>query len=119
MAWNFSSDRPVYIQISERIKRAVLSGEYVAGEQIPSVRQLAMEAAVNPNTVQHAFSDLEDEGIIISKGTVGRFVTDDVQIIEACRKNMAEQLVKDFILSIGQLSVSKDEAVEMIKEVDI
>ena len=119
MAWNFSSGRPVYIQISERIKKAVLSGEYVAGEQIPSVRQLALEAAVNPNTVQHAFADLEDEGIIISKGTVGRFVTEDIQIIEACRKQMAEQLVKDFVLNISQLSVSKDKAIAMIKEVDI
>lgn len=117
MAWKFSSDRPVYLQISERIVRKVLSGEYSAGEQIPSVRQLALEAAVNPNTVQHAFAELENEGLIISKGTLGRFVTEDSQVVEACRRRMAEQLVRDFVENIGQLSITKEQAVIMIEEV--
>lgn len=116
MAWRFSSDRPVYIQIADRIIKSVLSGEYLAGEQIPSVRQLALEAAVNPNTVQHAFTELENEGIIISKGTVGRYVTEDTQVIEVCRKKMAEQLVKNFIENIEQLSITKEQAIEMIEE---
>ena len=64
MAWSFTADKPVYLQIAKRITGLVLSGEYKSGEQIPSVRQLALEAAVNPNTVQHAFTYLEDEGII-------------------------------------------------------
>ena len=71
MAWHFTSDKPVYIQIAERITKSVLSGEYKPGEQIPTVRQLALIAAVNPNTVQRAFTELENDGIIISKGTVG------------------------------------------------
>lgn len=116
MAWSFSSDRPVYLQISERIIMSVLSGEYLAGEQIPSVRQLALEAAVNPNTVQHAFAELENEGIIISKGTVGRYVTEDTQVVDACRKRMAEQLVKNFVENIGQLSITKEQAIIMIEE---
>lgn len=119
MAWNFSSGKPVYLQIAERITRSVLSGEYSAGEQIPSVRQIALDAAVNPNTVQHAFSELEYEGIIISQGTLGRFVTEDKEVIEACRKKMAENLVKEFIGNISQLSVSKEDIVKMIEEVDL
>ena len=63
MAWKFTGDRAVYLQIAERVKKAVLSGVYPPGEQIPSVRQLALEAAVNPNTVQHAFTELENQGI--------------------------------------------------------
>lgn len=118
MAWSFSSDRPVYLQIAERIKKSVLSGEYSVGEQLPTVRQLALEAAVNPNTVQHAFVELEDEGIIISKGTLGRFVTEDVRVIEVCRREMAEKLVKNFVDSIEQLSITLDQAIEMIKEVE-
>lgn len=117
MAWKFSSDRPVYLQISERIVRMVLSGEYSAGEQIPSVRQIALEAAVNPNTVQHAFSELENEGLIISKGTLGRFVTDDAEVVEVCRKRMAEQLVREFSKDMRELSVPKEQAVKMIEEV--
>lgn len=119
MAWNFSSGKPVYLQIAERITRSVLSGEYSAGEQIPSVRQIALDAAVNPNTVQHAFSELEYEGIIISQGTLGRFVTEDKEVIENCRKKMAENLVKEFIGNISQLSVSKEDIVKMIEEVDL
>ncbi len=118
MAWSFSSDRPVYLQIAERIKKAVLSGEYTAGEQLPTVRQLALEAAVNPNTVQHAFVELEDEGIIISKGTLGRFVTEDMGVIEVCRREMAEKLVKNFVDSIAELSIPLEQAIEMVKEVE-
>ena len=118
MAWSFSSDRPVYLQIAERIKKSVLSGEYTAGEQLPTVRQLAMEAAVNPNTVQHAFVELEDEGIIISKGTLGRFVTEDMGVIEVCRREMAEKLVKDFVDSIEELSIPLEQAIEIVKEVE-
>lgn len=117
MAWKFSSDRPVYLQISERIVRKVLSGEYTAGEQIPSVRQIALEAAVNPNTVQHAFSELENEGLIISKGTLGRFVTDDAEVVEACRNRMAEQLVREFSKDMRELSITKEQAIKMIEEV--
>lgn len=116
MAWSFSSDKPVYIQIADRITGLVLSGKYMAGEQIPSVRQLALEAAVNPNTVQHAFSELEEIGIIISQGTVGRYVTDDTAVIEDCRKKMAEKMVNEFVTNIGQLSVSREQVLDMIKE---
>lgn len=116
MAWNFTSDKPVYLQIAERVIKIVLAGEYKPGEQIPSVRQLALEAAVNPNTVQHAFSELENEGLIISKGTMGRFVTEDAQIIEACRRKLAMQLVDHFIETMDQLLISKEEAIAMIKE---
>lgn len=117
MAWKFSSDKPVYLQIADRIVKKVLSGEYSAGEQIPTVRQIALEAAVNPNTVQHAFSELENEGLIISKGTLGRFVTEDIQIVVAYRRRMAEQLVLEFTKNMEQLSITTEQAVKMIEEV--
>ncbi len=116
MAWNFSSDKLIYMQIAERITMSVISGEYKCGEQIPSVRQLALEAAVNPNTVQHAFTELENEGIIISKGTVGRYVTEDAEVIENCRKKTAQQTVKAFAQSIQPLNLSKSEIIKMLEE---
>lgn len=116
MAWTFSGDRPVYLQIAQRIEQSVLSGVYPPGEQIPSVRQLALEAAVNPNTVQHAFSELEDRGIIISRGTLGRFVTEDRQIIDLCRQQMAQQSVLAFLRDIQQLGISREQAITMIEE---
>ena len=116
MAWSFSSDKPVYLQIADRIAKAVLSGEYLAGEQIPTVRQLALEAAVNPNTVQRAFVELEYEGLIISKGTTGRYVTEDAQVIELCRSKLAEQIVMNFLKNMENLSITKEQAIAMIKE---
>ena len=116
MAWSFSSDKAVYLQISERITKAVLSGKYAPGEQIPTVRQLALEAAVNPNTVQRAFSELENQGIIISKGTVGRYVTDDSLVLERCRKAEAKALIESFAKNAKELGVSKEEIFEILKE---
>ncbi len=116
MAWKFASDRPVYIQISDKIKQFILSGEYAPGEQIPTVRQIALDAAVNPNTVQRAFSDLESEGLIIPHGTLGRFVTDDAEKINNCRHDYAKNTVKAFIHDMKKLSISDNEISEMLKE---
>ena len=117
MAWSFSADRPVYIQIADRIKKSVLSGEFEAGQQIPTVRQLALEAAVNPNTVQHAFTELENEGIIIAKGTLGRFVTEDDQVVQAVREKMARELAMTFVAEMDQLSITSEQVLELIREV--
>ncbi|MBQ1988523.1 MAG: GntR family transcriptional regulator [Clostridia bacterium] len=116
MAWSFTSDKPVYIQIARRITASVLSGEYKSGEQIPTVRQLALEAAVNPNTVQHAFAELEKEGIIVSHGTVGRYVTENEGIIEEARQRMICQLVENFAEKIGNFSNDKDHILKMVEE---
>lgn len=116
MAWFFTQDKAVYLQIAERITILILSGKYAPSEQIPSVRQLALEAAVNPNTVQHAFSELENQNIIVSKGTLGRFVTDDVEVIEKCRKRLAEKYAAEFITKASALSLQKDELISIIKE---
>ena len=116
MAWKFTSDRPVYLQITDRIIKSILSGEYKPGEQIPSVRQLALEAAVNPNTVQHAFTELENNGLIISKNTVGRFVTNDEAIIEERRNDLAKSIAKDFLKNMSHLSITPEQAIKIIEE---
>ncbi len=116
MAWSFTSDKLIYMQIADRIILSVLSGEYPPGAQIPSVRQLALEAAVNPNTVQHAFAHLENEGIIISKGTVGRYVTEDANVIESSRQKLAEQTVKAFAKGIQPLGITKEEIIKLLEE---
>ncbi len=119
MAWSFTQDKAVYLQIAERITMSILSGRFKPSEQIPSVRQLALTAAVNPNTVQHAFSDLEDEGIIVSKGTQGRFVTDDISVIEQSRKNLTKKLLNEFLSKAKELSVTKAELISIIEEVEL
>ena len=116
MSWSFTSDRPVYVQLAQRIRNSVVTGVYPPGGQIPSVRQLAVTAAVNPNTVQHAFAELESEGLLVSKGTTGRFVTEDPAMIERCRQQQARALVREFIRSASHISISRDELIDMIRE---
>lgn len=118
MAWHFSSERPVYLQISERLTKSVLSGEIKPGEQMPTVRQLALESAVNPNTVQRAFGHLETKGILISQGTIGRFVTTDTTVIETSRKELGDEIIKKFIKDMKQLSYSDQEIINLLKEVE-
>ena len=77
MAWNLDSDRPIYAQLLERIELQIVSGTYGPGDKLPSVRELAAEASVNPNTMQKAFAELERSGLIVTKRTSGRFVTED------------------------------------------
>ena len=77
MPWNLDSDRPIYLQLMERIQHDIISGTYKPGDKLPSVRELAMEASVNPNTMQKALSELERIGLVHSRRTSGRFITED------------------------------------------
>lgn len=119
MAWKFTPDRAVYIQIADRVRKAVLSGEYRAGEQLPTVRQLAMDAAVNPNTVQRAYTELEDEGIIVVQGTLGRFVTEDLEVIRHIRERLAREITGAFLEEMSRLSIAPEQVISLIKEVKV
>ena len=77
MAWALNNDRPIYLQLMERIQTDIVSGKYKPGEKLPSVRELALDAAVNPNTMQKALSELERIGLVYSQRTSGRFITED------------------------------------------
>ncbi|MBR2370970.1 MAG: GntR family transcriptional regulator [Clostridia bacterium] len=116
MAWSFTADRPVYIQVAERIRRRVITGEYKAGAQIPSVRQIAMEATVNPNTVQRALVELETEGLLEARGTLGRFVTEDESVIERGKQSLIRSLVKSFITDAMRLGLTKEQIEAAVKE---
>lgn len=116
MGWKFDSQLPVYLQIERHIKSAIISGEYNSLEQIPSVRQLAMEAGVNPNTMQRALSELEDQGILESKRTSGRFVTSDQEILHKLREDEARELVEEIIKSAKRLGIGKEEIMDMIEK---
>ena len=76
MAWSFENGRPIYTQLLEQIEQRIISGEYSAGEKLPSVRELAAEAAVNPNTMQRAMAKLEQRGLVVTNRTAGRTVTE-------------------------------------------
>ena len=97
MAWDFDSDRPIYTQILEEMKRRITMGIYKPGSKIPAVRELAMEACVNPNTMQKALSELENIGLVESRRTSGRFVTENVEDIGREKEEIAREQVKIFL----------------------
>ena len=82
MPWELDNDRPIYLQLMERIQQDIVSGIYKPGDRLPSVRDLAVEAAVNPNTMQKALSELERSGLVYSQRTSGRFITEDTRLLD-------------------------------------
>ena len=114
MAWSFNAGTAVYIQIARKIRRFVISGRYLPGEKIPTVRQMASDTAVNPNTVQRAFSLLE--GLIESRGTLGRFVTNDPEKIKCAKETEALSIALEFVREAEELKISKEEIIKLIEE---
>lgn len=113
--WIISPDRPVYVQLMEVIISRIISGEYKAGEKLPSVRDLALEASVNPNTMQKAFAELERDGLVYTQRTSGRFVTDDLQLIQNMRDNLALGQIKEFLFKMKQLGYNAEQTITLIK----
>ena len=115
MEWTFSADLPIYSQLAAQIKLAIVSGVYLPGERLAPVRELAMEAGVNPNTMQRALQELEREGMVYSQRTSGRFVTEDTKVIESAKKHLAEDRIKDFLEQMGRLGYPKEEILSLLK----
>ncbi|MBD5500703.1 MAG: GntR family transcriptional regulator [Lachnospiraceae bacterium] len=115
MAWNLNSDRPIYTQILEKIQVRIVSGIYQPGEKIPSVRELAAEAGVNPNTMQKALSELERSKIIITQRTSGRIVTEDLEMIKKTRNQLAKDQIEAFIKRMEALGFSKEDIIALLE----
>ena len=115
MSWNFVPNVPVFLQITDGVKRKILSGEYPPDSQLPSVRAIAEDAGVNPNTVQRSLTLLEQMGLVVTRGTVGRFVTDDAQKIGAAFDEEINKELDEFLSRLSVYGVSRDKAVELLK----
>ena len=116
MSWNLSKERPIYIQLVEQIKLQILSGHYRPGERFPSVRELATEAAVNPNTMQKALAELERMGLVYSQRTSGRFVTDDEGRIQEMKRETARETIQTFLQQMKNMGFEKEEIIDLIRE---
>ncbi|GFI62314.1 HTH-type transcriptional repressor YtrA [Clostridiales bacterium] len=113
MAWTFKDDRPIYFQLMEQIKLGIVSGMWQPGTKLPSVRELAQEAGVNPNTMQRAMSDLEREGLVYSKRTSGRYITEDSTMIEGIREVIAKENINNFIESMKRLGFTSEQTLSV------
>ncbi len=114
MVWKFVDGPPVYLQIIAQIQGAVLIGEFAPGDRLPSVRTLAAEAQVNPNTMQHALQQLERDGLLITQGTSGRFVTRDLETIETTRQARILELVAQYAQHFAALGIAPDQAAQYL-----
>lgn len=114
MQWELTNDRPLYIQLIEHIKLLILSGEYEAGQPFPSVRELALTANVNPNTMQRALAELEREGLLINERTNGRKITGDTSMIQAMRKDLANAKLCQLKAELGRLGFNREEQLAFI-----
>ena len=115
MAWNLTSDRPIFIQIVDRISADIISGKYRPGEKLPSVRDLAGEAAVNPNTMQKALGELERTGLVWSQRTSGRFITEDMNMIRELKSSVAQEKIGEFLTQKQTLGYSNEEIHALLK----
>jgi DNA-binding transcriptional regulator YhcF (GntR family) len=116
MQWDINTERPVYLQLIEQIQASIISGYYKPSDKIPSVRDLAAEASVNPNTMQKALSELERIGLIYSNRTSGRYITSDLTLIKELKGQSAKDLIIDFLEKFKQLGFEYEEALSMITE---
>ena len=116
MDWKLTDGRPVWLQLKEQITMGIITGVYPLGSRLPSVRELAMDAGVNPNTMQRALMELERDGLAYSKGTIGRVVTEDSSCINDLRKQAAHGVVERYLEGMKQLGYSAAEAVKVLEE---
>lgn len=116
MEWKFNDETPIYLQIMEHIKTQIAAGELKANDKLPSVRELALEAGVNPNTMQKALSELEREGFVYSQRTAGRFVADTDKSAAQLKEALAGQHMEQYLINMGKIGYTKRQAVEVLSE---
>ena len=114
LSWELVNDRPIWVQLIEQLTRRIVSGEYPPGARVPSVRDLAAEAGVNPNTMQRALSGLEERGLLVAQRSIGRFVTQNAALIVRMRQELAEQELAVFKRRMRLLGYQDQEILEFV-----
>jgi len=116
MTWSFQNDSPIYTQLIHGLTLRIVSGIYTVGGKIPSVRDLAVEAGVNPNTMQRALTELERDGLMYSQRTAGRFVTEDKSMIDMAKVGLAEEQIKRFVAAMTSLGYDLSGIIQLLQE---
>ena len=116
MDWNFKNGIPIYTQIVDELTMRIASGAYAPGEKLDSVRDMAMDAGVNPNTMQRALSEIERRGLVYSERTSGRFVTRDENVLKELHKKLAGRYLDEFVEKIQKIGMNEKEISDFIKE---
>ena len=115
MDWQFDSSMPIYTQLVYKIELAIVSGEFVRGQRLSAVRDMAAEAGVNPNTMQRAFQELERQGLVYTQRSSGRYVTEDMTVIENTTQALARENIKSFMDSMRRIGYSREEIIRLLE----
>ncbi len=116
MEWVIEASRPIWSQLQEQLTLRIIAGEYPMGSRLPSVRDLAAEAGVNPNTMQRALSAMEGSGLVVTNRTAGRFVTEDKEKLDAIRMELARGRIQEYLQGMRTLGYSEEEAKQLLLE---
>ncbi len=114
MSWDLKSDRPIYAQLIEQLELKICSGIYALGSKLPSVRDLAQEASVNPNTMQRALAKLEEDGLLYTNRTSGRFVTEDVKMVQKTKNKLAQEQIQEFLEKMKRLGFDQKDILNIL-----
>lgn len=114
MSWELKSDRPIYAQLIEQMELKICSGDYSLGSKLPSVRDLAQEASVNPNTMQRALAKLEEDGLLHTSRTSGRFITEDVEMVSQVKNRLAQEQIQEFLEKMKRLGFEQKDILFII-----
>ena len=116
MNYIFDNERPIYIQLVEMIRIDIVSGKFKKGQKLPSVRELALIMKVNPNTMQKALVELENENLIYTERTNGKYVTEDEKLIEKVKKELAQEKVNNYLNSMKSIGINYEDALSYLQE---
>jgi len=116
MSFDFRSDTPIFLQIIEHIKMKIISGQYLPSDRLPSVRDLSFDFGVNPNTIQKALSELENIGLIHTDSTNGKYITEDMVLINKVRNETIKQFINEFRDKVNEIGVSSKEMLEILRK---
>lgn len=114
MNWNFIDGMPIYLQIIDELTIRIARRDYLPGEKLPSVREVAIEAGVNPNTVQRALTELERRGLVRTERTSGRFVTEDESVLKEIHNNLSSEYIAEMIQKLRNIGMSDKEIIEAV-----
>ena len=112
----FDNNVPIYIQLVEQLKIYIISGKFSPGDRIPSVRELALQTRVNPNTMQKALTELEDLKLIYTERTNGKFVSNDTELIKKLKLNAIQSKIDEFVISMEQLGINKKDIIDILNK---
>lgn len=115
MNLNFNNNSPIYTQLTKYIKELIVSGTLKPNEKLPSVRELALQLKINPNTVQKSLEKLEEQKLIYTERTNGKYITNDIKLIEKIKQELAQNITNSYIKNMNNLGFTKQESIKYLQ----